>query len=167
MSKAKKGNLYCLLYGRGGGFTFLELFVALTILVILAGFAIPKWGSLLPVFRLRGAARQLKAEFGRIKMQAASENSRIRLVFSQRTYSTERRDGAVYRSMSGDIPLPVGIDIRSTTRRRLGFTARGTATPGTGGTVKLCNVKAEGANVVVSSTGRIRICIPDSCNGTC
>ena len=149
------------------GFTLLELLVALALVTILAAFSVPHWGTLLPTYRLRSAARQLRSELSRIKMQAASETTRLRLVFSASEYSVERHDGTMYQPMGGGRSLPKGIDIKSTTRSSLGFTPRGTATPGTGGTVKLCNSKDEGTNVVLSSTGRIRICVPDSCNGTC
>ncbi len=149
------------------GFTLLEVLVALALVTILAAFSIPRWGTLLPTYRLRSAARQLRSDLSRIKMRAVSETARFRLVFLASKYSVERHDGTTYQPIGEDRSLPKGIDIRSTTRSSLGFTPRGTATPGTGGTVKLCNSKDSGANVVVSSTGRIRICVPNSCNGTC
>ncbi len=153
--------------GRSRGFTLLEVLVALALVTILAAFSIPRWGTLLPTYRLRSAARQLRSELSRIKMRAVSETARFRLVFLASKYSVERHDGTTYQPIGEDRSLPKGIDIRSTTRSSLGFTPRGTATPGTGGTVKLCNSKDSGANVVVSSTGRIRICVPNSCNETC
>ncbi len=153
--------------GRLRGFTLLEVLVALALVTILAAISVPHWGTLLPTYRLRSAARQLRADLNRIKMQAVSETARLHLVFSASRYSVEKYDGATYRPIGDDRSLPNGIDIRSTTRSSLGFTPRGTATPGTGGTVKICNSKEAGTNVVVSSTGRIRICIPHSCNGTC
>ncbi len=149
------------------GFTLLEVLVALALVTILAAFSIPRWGTLLPTYRLRSAARQLRSNLSRIKMRAVSETARFRLVFLASKFSVERHDGTTYQPIGEDRSLPKGIDIRSTTRSSLGFTPRGTATPGTGGTVKLCNSKDSGANVVVSSTGRIRICVPNSCNGTC
>jgi len=149
------------------GFTLLEVLVALALVTILAAFSIPRWGTLLPTYRLRSAARQLRSDLSRIKMRAVSETARFRLVFLASKYTVERHDSTTYQPIGEDRSLPKGIDIRSTTRSSLGFTPRGTATPGTGGTVKLCNSKDSGANVVVSSTGRIRICVPNSCNGTC
>lgn len=157
----------CRTIGGLKGFTLLEVLVALALFTILAAFSIPHWGTLLPTYRLRSAARQLRSELNRIKMQAASETARFRLVFSASEYSVERHNSTTYRPIGGGRSLPKGIDIRSATRSSLGFTPRGTATPGTGGTVKLCNSKDVGTNVVLSSTGRIRVCIPDSCNGTC
>ena len=149
------------------GFTLVEIVVALSLISILLAIAIPEWGTLLPTFRLNSSARQVQSELNRVKARAVSENTNFRLVFSAASYSIERDNGTGYETTGEGKPLPEGIDIRSTTTSTLGFTARGTATPGTGGTVKLCNIKEAGKNVVVSSTGRIRICKPGSCNGTC
>lgn len=149
------------------GFTLVEIVVALSLFSILLAIAIPQWGTLLPAFRLNSAARQIQSELNRVKARAVSENTNFRLVFLAASYSIERDNGTGYEPTGESKPLPEGIDVRSTTTSTLGFTARGTATPGTGGTVKLCNIKEAGKNVVVSSTGRIRICKPGSCNGTC
>src|SRR3990172_5015487 len=138
------------------GFTLLELLGAL---------AIPVWSVLLPAFALNGAARQIQSELHRIKRQAISENVTFRLAFSETedNYTIERVGGTT--TQQGIKPLPDGIDIRNTIT--LGFTPRGTATPGTGGTVKLCNSKGTGTNIVLSSTGRVRICKTKACDGTC
>ncbi|MFQ5849172.1 MAG: Tfp pilus assembly protein FimT/FimU [Candidatus Binatia bacterium] len=149
------------------GYTLIEILFALAIFSILAAIAIPDWGALLPGYRLSGAARQVQSELHRTKGRAVSENTNFRLVFSSTSYTIERHNGSNYVPTGEDKPLPVGIDIRSTTSPTLGFTARGTATPGTGGTARLCNTKDAGMNIVVSSTGRIRICKPSSCNGSC
>ena len=147
------------------GFTLLELLVVLAILAILGAVAIPVWSVLLPAFALNGAARQIQSELHRIKRQAISENVTFRLAFSETedNYTIERVGGTT--TQQGIKPLPDGIDIRNTIT--LGFTSRGTATPGTGGTVKLCNSNGRGTNIVVNSTGRVRICKTSSCNGTC
>ena len=147
------------------GFTLLELLVVLAILAILGAVAIPVWSVLLPAFALNGAARQIQSELHRIKRQAISENVTFRLAFSETedNYTIERVGGTT--TQQGIKPLPNGIDIRNAIT--LGFTSRGTATPGTGGTIKLCNSKGAGTNIVLSSTGRVRICRTNVCDAAC
>ena len=98
-------------------------------------------------------------------MQAIAENVTFRLAFSDAgNYYTIQRIGAT-TTQQGVKPLPDGIDIRNAIT--LGFTSRGTATPGTGGTVKLCNSKGAGTSIVLSSTGRVRICRANVCDAAC
>ena len=148
------------------GFTYAEILVALAIFSILAAVAIPTWIILLPTYSLNSAARQIQSELNRIKMQAIAENVTFRLAFSDTAdnYSVERVAGTT-TTQRGTKPLPDGIDIRNAIT--LGFTSHGTATPGTGGTVKLCNSRGAGTNVVLSSTGRVRVCKTSACDGTC
>jgi prepilin-type N-terminal cleavage/methylation domain-containing protein len=149
------------------GFTLLEVLVAFAVFSILAAIALPRWSALLPGFRLTSAARQIQSELHRTKARAVSGNTDFRLIFATTQYVIERSSGTSWQPTGENKPLPDGIEIRSATVSRLGFTARGTPTPGTGGTVKLCSTTGGARNIVVSSTGRIRICDPDSCNGTC
>ena len=148
------------------GFTLLEMLVVLAIFGLLAAIAIPTWIILLPTYSLNSAARQIQSEFHRIKMQAIGENVTFRLAFSDTTdnYTVERVAG-ITTTQQGTKPLPEGIDLRNSIT--LGFTPRGTATPGTGGTVKLCNSNGAGTNVVLSSTGRVRVCKTSACDGAC
>jgi Tfp pilus assembly protein FimT len=149
------------------GFTVLEVVLAMALCSILAAIAIPNWTALLPGFRLSGAGRQIQSELHRTKARAVSGNTDFRLVFASTNYAIERRNGASWEGTGEKKPLPDGIEVRSVTVSSLGFTPRGTPTPGTGGTVKLCNGTGGGRNVVVGSTGRVRICKPDSCDGSC
>ena len=66
------------------GFTLLEVLVALALVTILAAFSIPRWGTLLPTYRLRSAARQLRSDLSRIKMRAVSETARLTLALNGR-----------------------------------------------------------------------------------
>ena len=148
------------------GFTLLEALVVLAIFGLLAAIAIPAWIILLPTYSLNSAARQIQSELNKIKMQAIAENVTFRLAISgtANNYTIERVAGAT-TTQQGTKPLPERIDIRNSIT--LGFTSRGTATPGTGGTVKLCNSNGAGTNIVLSSTGRVRICRASACDGAC
>ena len=149
----------------GRGFTLLEALVGLAIVGVLMAIAVPTWIVLVPTYSLSSAARQVQSELHRIKMQAIAENVTFRLVFLETAGSyTIQRVGAS-TTQHGTKPLPAGIDIRSAIT--LGFTPRGTASPGGGGTVKLCNSRGAGTNVVLNSTGRVRICRTSGCDGTC
>lgn len=98
-------------------------------------------------------------------MQAIAGNVTFQLAFSNTSgsYTIERVEATT--TQQGTKPLPGGIDVKRTIT--LGFTSRGTASPGGGGTVRLCNSQGAGTNVVLSSTGRVRVCRTSVCNGTC
>lgn len=144
---------------RSGGYTLLEIIVVLAISAILAAIAIPNWGSLLPTYRLNSSARQVQSELHRIKMQAVSENVGFQLVFSEgATEYTVQRD----RKPWVNKPLPEGIVIGKA--GTISFSPRGTAGADR---VRLANTKGACTQVIVSPTGRIRICNPSGCRADC
>lgn len=154
MVRAKTGMPRAASVGRAGGFTFIEILVALGIIAILAAIALPNWSTLLPTYALNSAARQVQSELQKAKSRAVSENANYRLVFSTTGYSIERDTGSGWQSTGENKPLPDGITTSDTT---LGFTSRGTSSDTTDKTVKLCNIKSKGKNVVLGTLGRVRI----------
>lgn len=145
--------------GQQDGFTLVEILVALTIIGILSAIAIPNWSTLLPTHALNGASRQVQSELHKTKSRAVAENTKFRLVFSTTSYSysIERYSGTSYQATGENKPLPTGITLASTSDTTLGFTSRGTSIDSADKTVKLCNNKSAGKNVVLSDLGRIRI----------
>lgn len=149
------------------GFTLVEIVFVLALLAILAAIAAPNWTSLLAVHHLRSASRQVQSELHKTKGRAVAANASFRIVFATRSYRVERETEGGWEFTGESRSLPDGIEVRSVTVPSLGFTARGTSTPGTGGTIRLCHARGGGSNIVVSSTGRIRVCRPPACDQSC
>lgn len=142
-----------------GGYTLFEIIVVLAISAILVAIAVPNWGSLLPNYRLNSSARQVQSELHRIKMQAVSENVGFQLVFSEgATEYTVQRD----RKPWVNKPLPEGVVIVKA--GTISFSPRGTAGADR---VRLANTKGACTHIIVSPTGRIRICKPSGCRADC
>lgn len=141
------------------GFSALELVVALALVGILAAIALPGWSRLLPSYQLDGSVRQVQSELHGIKMRAVSANAAFQLAYLA--------DSSQYMIQSaGKVlatkPLPEGIVI--TKAGSISFSPRGTADANRvrlRGSTGLCK------QVVVSQTGRVRVCKPNDCSGDC
>jgi prepilin-type N-terminal cleavage/methylation domain-containing protein len=141
------------------GFSLIELIVVLSLMGILLAIGIPASNKLLLSYQLNGSARRVQTELQNIKMRAASENLGFQFAYGAGSGSyTIRRDGSFFVSK----PLPEGIVI--TQAGIVSFSPRGTA-----GSNRIRLQSREGGckQVVVSSTGRIRVCNPAGCSGDC
>jgi prepilin-type N-terminal cleavage/methylation domain-containing protein len=141
------------------GFTLLELIIALSIAAILTAIALPNWTRLLPAHRLSSSARQVQSELHHIKMRAVAEHTAYELTYraGASEYTIERDTTTLARK-----PLPEGIVIsRSGT---VSFSPRGTAGSNR---VRLQNQAGLCEQVVVSATGRVRICHAQNCGLDC
>jgi prepilin-type N-terminal cleavage/methylation domain-containing protein len=141
------------------GFSLIELIVALALMGIAAAIALPNWNRLLPSYQLDSSARQVHSELYSIKMRAAAENVGFQLVYANGAANyTIQRDSAVLVTK----PLPSGVVV--TNAGAISFSPRGTASANR---IRLRSSDGTCKQVVVSPTGRVRICKPSDCSGDC
>lgn len=141
------------------GFSLLEIIVALLVLGIIAGIALPSWNRLEPSYRLNSSARQLQSELHRIRMRAAAEN-----VSFQLAYVEGAAEYSIQNPPNPPISKPLPERVIITKAGAISFSPRGTAA---GNRVRLQVSDGLCRQVVVSPTGRVRICRPDDCLGDC
>jgi prepilin-type N-terminal cleavage/methylation domain-containing protein len=141
------------------GFSVLELVVVLALVGILAAIALPGWSRLLPSYQLDGSVRQVQSELHGIKMRAVSVNTAFQLAYlADSTQYMIQSEGKVLATK----PLPEGIVI--TKAGSISFSPRGTAG---GERVRLRSSTGLCKQVVVSQTGRVRVCKPNACSDNC
>jgi prepilin-type N-terminal cleavage/methylation domain-containing protein len=143
----------------GNGFSMIELIAVLAVMGIVAAIALPNWNSLLPSYALNNATRQIQSELHNIKMRAAAENVGFQMVYLQgaNAYTIQRDSKALVTK-----PLTEGATI--TNEGMVMFSPRGTASANR---VRLRNTSGVCRQIVVSPTGRVRICAPNSCPEDC
>jgi type IV fimbrial biogenesis protein FimT len=141
------------------GYSVIELIVVVAVAGILAAIALPSWNRLLPFYQLDGSARQVFSELHNIKMRAATENVGFQLVYSDGAVTyTIQRDSVVLVTK----PLPPGVIV--TNAGNISFSPRGTAGANR---IRLRSSAGTCKQVVVSPTGRVRVCKPSNCNEDC
>jgi prepilin-type N-terminal cleavage/methylation domain-containing protein len=141
------------------GYSVIELIVAVAVAGILAAIALPSWNKLRPFYQLDSSARQVHSELHNIKMRAVTENVGFQLAYSDgATTYTIQRDSVVLVTK----PLSAGVIV--TNAGTISFSPRGTAS---GNRIRLRSGGGTCKQVVVSPTGRVRICKPSNCNEDC
>lgn len=144
---------------RNEGFSIVEVIVALALMGILTAIAMPNWNRLLPNYALNNSVRQVQSELHSLKMRAAAENVGFQLAYSQgaNAYSIQQ-DSKILATK----PIAEGTNI--TKDGVIAFSPRGTAGANR---VRLRNTAGVCKQVIVSATGRVRICSPSSCAEDC
>jgi prepilin-type N-terminal cleavage/methylation domain-containing protein len=141
------------------GYSLIELIATVAMAGILAAIAVPSWNRLLPSYQLDSSARQVHSELYTMKMRAAAENVGFQLVYSDGAASYSiKRDSAVLVTK----PLPTSVVV--TNAGAISFSPRGTASANR---IRLQSSDGMCKQVVVSATGRVRICKPSDCSDDC
>lgn len=142
-----------------GAFSTIELVVALAVVGSVAAIALPRWNSLLPNYSLNSATRQVQSELHQMKMRAVAESVSFQLAYLQgaTAYTIQRDSKAV-------VTKPIAEGTTITKEGVISFSPRGTASANR---VRLRNTAGVCRQVVVSSTGRVRTCAPNSCAEDC
>ena len=141
------------------GYSLIEILAAMAVMGIVAAIALPAWNRLLPSHHLDSSVRQVQSELQNIKMRAAAESLGFQLEYlaGASEYAIQR-DGNVVAVK----PLPEGIRISKA--GTIFFSPRGTAG---GNRIRLRSPDGLCKHVVVSATGRIRVCRRNDCAGDC
>jgi type IV fimbrial biogenesis protein FimU len=141
------------------GFSTIELLAGVALMGIVAAIALPNWSSLFPGFALNNSTRQIQSELHHLKMRAVAENVGFQVTYLQGASGyTIQRDSKTLVTKS----LAVGTTITKT--GSISFSPRGTAGANR---VRLSNTSGLCRQIVVSATGRVRVCTPDNCALDC
>ena len=141
------------------GFSAVELITAVALIGIVAAIALPSWMSLSPTYSLNNSVRQIQSELHSIKMRAAAEGVPFQMAYSQgaTVYTIKRAAQTVTTK-----PIAEGTMIQKD--GLISFSPQGTAG---GNRVRLRNGAGICKQIVVSATGRVRICAPPTCAEDC
>lgn len=142
------------------GLTLLELLIALAVIAVLGGIALPDAQRQLDGWRLAAAARQvvMDLKLARAAAIAGGATHRVRFAIPGTAYQHERRRATSgYERVGDPVDLPEGIGVVACTAigDSIAFRPRGFAA--TFGTLTLRNRRGDQRRVVVDIAGRLRV----------
>lgn len=146
---------------RDHGFSLVEILVAIAILAILLGIAMPNFFTLMPTYRLNGAARQLLSDLMWARMKAVQEGNEFKVTFlDNHQYKLLDDDNNNGSADTGEWNLTKDIqtnysDVTFSASANPIFYPRGNASANINITVT--NSSGSTRTVKVSLTGRVKI----------
>lgn len=143
----------------------MEVLIALVVLLLLAGIAIPFLLGTREAYRIRTAAWELVGNLRLARQRAVTEHRRTRLLVNvagaalePNTYVLQQEEGTVLSGAWLDLGpryrLPPGVSLGPASAISVTFSVKGSADPGT---LILANVSGE-YRVVVNVVGRVTAC---------
>lgn len=179
----------CSRAGRAGGFTLLELMVVVAIVAVLAAVATPGFRTLLSNQRLAAAAQGFNAALSFARMEAIQRSQSVRVTaLVGRDWSTgwtvvatSTAAAAASASQAHEVPevpetlrrfaaLPAGVSVDASLGDGFaqglrydsnGFSRKATSAGFGAGCLTLKTDAGRRASIVVSASGRARVCNPD------
>ena len=142
---------------KNAGFTLTEVMVAIAVIAILAGLAVPNFIGWLPNYRLRSGAEDIQSTLQLARVTAIKRNATATVSFdiANETYQASV-GGQTFRSGK----MPAGIDIFSATfggGTFVQFDSQGIAINNTDGSANLVNNLGRAKTITVYITGNSRI----------
>ena len=141
------------------GFSTIELLAGVALMGIIAAIALPNWRGLFPTYALNNSTRQIQSELHHLRMRAAAENIGFQLAYLQGA-----NDYAIQRDSVTLVTKPLADGTMFTKAGTITFSPRGTAGANR---VRLSTADGKCRQIVVSATGRVRVCTPNSCSLDC
>ncbi len=143
------------------GFTLIEIMIAIAIMAIIAGIAIPNYIEWSMGARLRSAVNDLSSDLAMARLRAIKSSAKVGVIFAADGYQVFIDDNDNNTLDSGEVILrskqyPAGVSMSGTTfaSSRALFHRTGASSAGT---VMLSRGGNQQINIVVNAVGRIRV----------